>query len=67
MASKKCEKCGAPVGLHVLDLDLSGGGCTNVYLCIKCAEEYVPFSLVTRQCAERAARRLHEVRTEATQ
>ncbi len=66
MISKKCERCGVVEGLHVLDHDLSGGGCRNVYLCGTCAEGYEPFSLVTRQCVERAARRLHEARTEAT-
>ncbi len=65
MASDKCEKCGAIIGLKVLDHDLSKGGCRNVYLCGTCAEGYEPFSLVTRQCVERAARRLHEARTEA--
>ncbi len=65
MITKRCEQCGTTLGLHVLDHDLSGGGCRNVYLCPMCAEGYEPFSLVTRQCIERAARRLHEARTEA--
>ena len=65
MASNKCKKCGVTVGLRVLDHDLSGGGCRNVHLCGGCAEGYEPFSLLARQQAERAARRLHEARTEA--
>ena len=65
MTSKMCEKCGAIVGLRVLDHDLCGGGCRNVYLCPRCAEGYEPFSGLTRQCVERAARRLAEARTEA--